>query len=61
MVAQGTAVIITIAGNGTAGFSGDGGPATSAQLDFPAAVAVDAGGNVFIADFVSTPLLGDGH
>jgi hypothetical protein len=42
--------ISTIAGNGTGGFSGDGGPATSAQLNFPEGVAVDAGGDVFIAD-----------
>jgi hypothetical protein len=43
-------VITTFAGTGTAGFSGDGGPATSAQLDFPHALAVDAGGNLIIAD-----------
>jgi hypothetical protein len=42
--------IYTIAGNGTGGFSGDGGPATAAELSYPAAVAVDAG-NVLIADF----------
>ncbi|HEY2382022.1 MAG TPA: NHL repeat-containing protein [Terriglobia bacterium] len=46
-------VITTIAGNKTMGFSGDGGPGTSAQLAFPAAVAVDAAGNVFIADSVN--------
>lgn len=38
------------AGNGTAGYSGDGGFATSAQLYVPTAVAVDAGGNLYIAD-----------
>ncbi len=44
-------VITTVAGNGTAGFSGDGTPATTAQLNSPAGVAVDAAGNLFIADF----------
>src|SRR5213593_1563777 len=43
-------VINTVAGNGTAGFSGDGGPATSAQLNYPVAVSVDGAGNLFIAD-----------
>ena len=42
--------ITIIAGNGTIGFSGDGGPATSAQLFEARAVAVDAAGNVYIAD-----------
>jgi uncharacterized protein (TIGR03437 family) len=41
--------IVTIAGNGTPGSSGDGGPATGAQLYFPSGVAVN-GGNVYIAD-----------
>jgi sugar lactone lactonase YvrE len=44
-------VISTFAGTGTPGFSGDGGPATSASLDFPYGVAVDAAGDLFIADF----------
>ncbi len=43
--------ISTVAGNGTPGFGGDGGAATSAQLHTPASVAVDAAGNLFIADF----------
>jgi len=38
------------AGTGIAGFSGDGGPATSARLNNPWAVALDGGGNLFIAD-----------
>ena len=42
--------IYTIAGNGTGAYSGDGGPATSAELNFPQAVAVDGSGNVVIAD-----------
>jgi sugar lactone lactonase YvrE len=45
-----TGIITTIAGNGTAGFSGDSGPATGAELNFPSGVAVDAGGNLFVAD-----------
>lgn len=44
-------IITTVAGNGTAGFSGDGGPATAAQLNRPWDVAVDAAGDIFIADY----------
>jgi NHL repeat len=42
--------ISTFAGNHTYGFAGDGGPATSAEFEYPADVAVDAQGNVYIAD-----------
>ena len=45
-----TGIITTVAGNGTAGYSGDGGPATNAELYLPYGVAVDAGGDLFIAD-----------
>jgi len=44
-------VITTVAGNGAAGFSGDNGPATSAQLSAPTGIAVDSAGNLYIADF----------
>jgi trimeric autotransporter adhesin len=43
-------VISTVAGNGTRGFSGDGGPATAARLAGPTGVAFDAAGNLYIAD-----------
>src|SRR5262249_8095260 len=39
-----------IAGTGVNGFSGDGGPATFAQLNFPSDIALDSTGNLFIAD-----------
>jgi len=42
--------VSTIAGTGAGGFSGDGGPAAAAQLSSPFAVAVDAAGNLYIAD-----------
>ncbi len=43
-------IITTVAGTGTLGFSGDGGPATAAELYAPYGVAVDAAGNLYIAD-----------
>ncbi len=43
-------MISTVAGNGTYGYSGDGGPAAKAQLALPSALAVDPAGNIFIAD-----------
>jgi sugar lactone lactonase YvrE len=45
-----TGVITTVAGIGHQGFSGDGGPAAEASLDSPGGVAVDATGNILIAD-----------
>src|SRR5271157_2796714 len=45
-----TGKLTTVAGTGTAGFSGEGGPATSAQLNGPTDVFVDGSGNIFIAD-----------
>lgn len=43
-----------VAGNGTSGFSGDNGPAAKAQLSFPGAVAVDAAGQLYIADSLNS-------
>ena len=43
-------IINTVAGNGVAAFSGDGGLATEASLNFPIDIAIDAEGNLFIAD-----------
>ena len=48
MDAAGT--ITTVAGSGRSGFGGDGGPAVAAQLRNPAGVALDAAGNLYIAD-----------
>ena len=49
-VNRATGIITTVAGNGTAGFSGDGGPATEAMLNNPGGVVLDATGNLLIAD-----------
>ena len=64
--------ITTVAGNGTAGFSGDGGPSTSASLNFPQGIAVDSAENLYIGDAVNyrirkvsdgiiTTVAGNGH
>ena len=42
--------LVSFAGNGQPGYAGDGGPASRAELEMPTAVAVDAFGNVYIAD-----------
>src|SRR6185295_5867493 len=51
IAADGT--VTTVAGNGNAGFSGDGGPATAAALNVPVDLAVDGAGNLYIADSVN--------
>ena len=45
-----TGMITTVAGTGGPGYSGDGGPAAGAAVGFPRAMAVDAAGNLYIAD-----------
>src|ERR1035437_5068534 len=45
--------ISTIAGNGTAAYSGDGGPATAAALNQPRGIALDSAGNIFVADMTN--------
>ena len=45
-----TGIITTVAGDGTSGFSGDGGLATAASLRFPSGIAVDTAGNLYTAD-----------
>jgi DNA-binding beta-propeller fold protein YncE len=49
-VDRATGVISTIAGTGAAGFSGDGGPATKAQLSQPHSIALDNEGRIYICD-----------
>jgi sugar lactone lactonase YvrE len=44
-------IITTIGGNGLPGYSGDGGAAANASLNFPLALAVDGAGNVYVSDF----------
>ena len=48
-----TGIITTVAGNGLQGFSGDNGPANAAELGNVAGLAVDSGGNLFIADIAN--------
>jgi uncharacterized protein (TIGR03437 family) len=50
-VTASSGVITTVAGNGTQGYSGDNVSALSAELNFPTGVAVDAAGNLYIADY----------
>jgi uncharacterized protein (TIGR03437 family) len=50
-VCYGQGVISTIAGNGTLGVSGDGGPAIAAGLKLPTDVAIDSAGNIYIVDY----------
>ena len=51
LVTAATGVITTIAGTGTAGYSGDGGAATSALINAPTSIALDASGNVYVSTY----------
>jgi len=44
-------IINTVGGNGASGYSGDGGPATKATLNFPFGLTTDSGGNLYVSDF----------
>jgi hypothetical protein len=50
-VKRATGIISTFAGDAIAGFSGDGGPATSAELHFPAGITIDPFGNMYVPDW----------
>jgi sugar lactone lactonase YvrE len=49
-------IITTIAGTGVTGYTGDGGPATAAQLDDPRGLALDAAGNLYVSNAEGTPV-----
>jgi len=53
-VSAANGIISTVAGTGGCGYSGDGGPAASTKLNYPAGVAVDSSGNIFIADYYNS-------
>ncbi len=48
-----TGTIVTAVGNGAAGYQGDNGPATAAELDNPHDLAFDSAGDLFIADYAN--------
>jgi sugar lactone lactonase YvrE len=55
-VTAATGIITTVAGIGTSGYSGDGGLATTAKLNFPVSLALDSFGNLYIADYFNNAI-----
>ncbi len=47
-------VISTVAGNGTGGYTGDGGAALSAQMNFPVGLGIDGAGNIYVGDYLNS-------
>ena len=45
-----TGILTTVAGDGTPGFEGDGGPAAKAKLNFPTGLGLDGRGNLYVVD-----------
>lgn len=60
-VTYSTGYISTLAGDGTSGFSGDGGAATSAELHYPVGVALDSSANLYIVDADNNRIRAVGH
>ena len=60
-VTASTGIVSTVAGNGTYGYSGDGGKATSAEFRSPADAAVDNSGNIFAVDSGNNRIRAVGH
>jgi sugar lactone lactonase YvrE len=54
MIDHTTGIITTVAGNGVASYSGDNGPATSASISYAGELAIDASGNIYIADYMNS-------
>ncbi len=53
MVTVSTGIITTVAGNGTAGFSGDGGQATAAEMTDPFTIILDDSNNIYFSDYAN--------
>ncbi len=54
MISATLGIITTIAGNGVQGYSGDGGPATAAEINYPSGLSIDDSGNLYISDALNS-------